>query len=284
MKLIFMDFEKIFTIDNLDIFDSLKDKFVNSECNKLWLQYEEFWKKGLISNSECLTNQFNLLQLDNNSLKSYISRLKVNDRGFKNFFKLVKQNNKEYKFFIISENVDFIIRHIMKKVFDEKEFAILQSNCNLTEANIIGFLNQNWKNNEKDNNKENNEKILVFSNILNFIVYKKIKCHKNNKEIPLNCQKVFYPYKKLSLKKGDTKNTICKKCIKDIIVNYISRVKKAKDIKTIFIGANYTEGDIELAKSCDKVVTFSNNTLTSQLEMNNNDYTSISNFSDLITL
>ena len=249
MKLIFLDFDR--TIIKGDTIDLMKDYFIKiQECRKLWNKYENEWIKGEIDNHTCLIHQFNLYDLKSKEyIKEFLEKEDIQIRN--NIYELINRNlNNLYKiqFFIITDNFQFIVEEVFNEL--KENIAFLKKECNsLKKEDIKNFL---------DNNQA--KIIKVFSNFLT------IKNKRDDKYIrPIIIRE------------------LSKKEIKNIVVEYYKNLGINIE-KTIFIGANKTEEDIELANDCDEKYIFERSELALYFSNNGISFTKITYDTNLTEL
>ena len=97
------------TISRQDVLDELVSRYARNES---WKLIEERWKAGLIGSEACLREEFELLDISDDELHSFVDQIEI-DPGFIPLIELLRQNH--VPFAILSDGIEKIIRGILAR-------------------------------------------------------------------------------------------------------------------------------------------------------------------------
>lgn len=103
---IFCDFDGTISIE--DATDVILTRFADPQ----WLLIEEEWKAGHIGSAECMRRQISLIRASRAELAEALDGIAI-DPGFASFIRFCKSY--ELPVTVISDGVDYFIRHILAK-------------------------------------------------------------------------------------------------------------------------------------------------------------------------
>ncbi|EPF70928.1 MtnX-like HAD-IB family phosphatase [Acinetobacter rudis] len=96
------------TISLKDTTDTLLNQFAHPD----WEKIEQQWEQGLIGSKQCMQQQIALLDMTEQQLLHCLDQIKIDS----NFVALVHLLEKQQvKLSIVSDGLDFVIQHILKK-------------------------------------------------------------------------------------------------------------------------------------------------------------------------
>jgi 2-hydroxy-3-keto-5-methylthiopentenyl-1-phosphate phosphatase len=105
-KAFVVDFDGTITVK--DVGFSIIQKFAGDG----WKEIGDRWIKKEIGTSECGQKQWNLINYNDEEIRSFASKFKINP-GFKEFIDITKKNS--YKVVITSDGYDIYIKEILKR-------------------------------------------------------------------------------------------------------------------------------------------------------------------------
>ncbi|MBB5573911.1 MULTISPECIES: MtnX-like HAD-IB family phosphatase [Rhizobium] len=103
---VFCDFDGTISIE--DATDMVLSRFAGSE----WEDIEQQWKRGLIGSAECMRRQIALVQASRKDLNALLDEVSI-DPGFEDFLSYC--NRSDLPVTIVSDGVDYFIRHILAR-------------------------------------------------------------------------------------------------------------------------------------------------------------------------
>ncbi|MDL2404136.1 MtnX-like HAD-IB family phosphatase [Rhizobium calliandrae] len=103
---VFCDFDGTISIE--DATDMVLSRFAGSE----WEDIEQQWKQGLIGSAECMRRQIGLVKASRADLDALLNSVSI-DPGFQDFLSYCNQSDLPVT--IVSDGVDYFIRHILAR-------------------------------------------------------------------------------------------------------------------------------------------------------------------------
>lgn len=227
-SLYFIDFDRTITKGSKnDILDKLSNKFLLPECKNLWDKIENDWQAGKITNFECLSRQFHLLDLHNIQEINKFLKEEIVYQENTQLQALIEKIQNDGKLFILSDNFSFLIRTVLRYMLGLKYGSFVD----IVNSESCEFTSDTLSNNLKNNLDKT---IFICSNSLH--------TNKDKKTRSIN-----FPYRDHSINNGDNDSSINKKeILKEIKAYFIN-----SSPITVYIGSNYTKSDFEIAMESD---------------------------------